>query len=75
MGGIDWHSAPLTSKTVIDSSYRNTQNVRRYFKATCGPDFKFDRDFMAWMKAATDKTLGEAAAEWLSRRAKLASPR
>lgn len=75
MSEIDWHSAPLSSETLITPGYRNTQNVRRFFKAVCGDDFKFDRDFMAWMKAATGKTMGDAAAEWLSRRAKVASNR
>jgi hypothetical protein len=75
MREIDWHSAPLDHATVITPGYRNTQNVRRFFKAACGPDFKLDRDFMAWMKAASGRTMGDAATEWLSRRARVASAR
>lgn len=75
MPEIDWHSAPLDHTTVITSGYRNTQNVRRFFKSACGPDFKFDRDFMAWMKVASGKTMGDAVAEWLARRARVASER
>jgi len=41
-----------------------TQNVRRYFRAQCGDDFKFDVPFMAWMKASIGKTMGDAADEW-----------
>lgn len=57
---IDWHSAPLTPQTRITKEYRNTQNVRRFFKAQLGDDFKFNRPFMAWMKAAEGKTLDQA---------------
>ncbi|MCY0150432.1 DUF6434 domain-containing protein [Hoeflea sp. G2-23] len=63
----DWHSDPITSKTVIDSGYRNTQNVRRFFTAEIGDHFRFDRSFMAWMKAHTGSTMGDAVAEWLRR--------
>jgi len=57
---IDWHSDPLTPQTVITDSYRNTQNVRRFFKAQIGPDFKFNRPFMAWLKENSGLTLGDA---------------
>ncbi len=68
MGGFDWHSAAIERTTPITPDYRNTQNVRRFFRAACGPDFKFDRNFMAWMKAAAGKTMGDAADEWLKRK-------
>lgn len=57
---IDWHCAPLAPETVITDSYRNTQNVRRFFKSQIGPEFKFNRPFMAWMKANSGQTLGDA---------------
>lgn len=60
----DWHSDPVTRATVIDSAYRNTQNVRRFFKAEIGARFNFDRPFIAWMKSHKGSTMGEAAAEW-----------
>jgi Domain of unknown function (DUF6434) len=44
---FDWHGDPITSETPITTAYRNTQNVRRFFKAECGDHFKFDRAFMA----------------------------
>jgi len=65
----DWHSDPITSETVIDAGYRNTQNVRRFFKAVLGERFKFDRPFMAWMKTHTGTTMSDAVAEWLRREA------
>jgi Domain of unknown function (DUF6434) len=65
---FDWHSHEITRRTPVAPSYRNTQNVRRYFVSQCGGDFRFDRSFMAWMKNATGKTMGDAADEWLRRR-------
>ena len=61
---FDWHSAAISRATPINKTYRMTQNVRRYFRAQCGDDFKFDVPFMAWMKASIGKTMGDAADEW-----------
>ena len=47
---FDWHGGEVTRTTQITTSYRNTQNVRRFFKAECGDGFKFDRAFMAWLR-------------------------
>lgn len=33
---FDWHGGKITRKTPITVDYRNTQNVRRFFKAECG---------------------------------------
>jgi len=65
---MDWHSAELTPETVITESYKNTQNVRRFFRAYAGADFKFNVGFMAWMKANVGKTLGEAVLVYLDGR-------
>jgi Domain of unknown function (DUF6434) len=64
---FDWHSDPITRKTPITISYRNTQNVRRFFQAQCGLHFKFVRSFMAWLKDASHKTMGDAVDEWRRR--------
>ena len=48
--GFDWHSDPITRATPVTETYRNTQNVRRFFRQECGDGFSFDRPFMAWMK-------------------------
>jgi hypothetical protein len=50
------------------ASYRNTQNVRRFFRPQCGIDFKFDRPFMAWRKDGVAKTMGNAVDEWERRK-------
>ena len=64
---FDWHSDQITNSTPVTKTYKNTQNVRRYLKNTCGPDFKFNREFMAWIKNGKSKTMGEVASEWLRR--------
>jgi hypothetical protein len=57
---FDWHAAPLNIATVLTDSYRNTQNVRRFFKAQIGSGFSFNIAFMDWMKSNQGKTLGDA---------------
>jgi Domain of unknown function (DUF6434) len=64
---FDWHGDLITLKTPITKTYRNTQNVRRFFKAQCGDHFKFDRAFMAWLKNGKNKTMDDAVKEWLRR--------
>jgi len=64
---FDWHSDHITESTQVTGTYRNTQNVRRFLLEHCGPDFRFDREFMAWIKNGEPKTMGEVAAEWLHR--------
>jgi hypothetical protein len=66
---FDWHGGEITPSTPITDAYRNTQNVRRFFQAECGEDFRFDRAFMAWIKRSTGKTMGEAAEKWRRRQA------
>lgn len=67
MASFDWHRGPITRATPITASYRNTQAVRRFFRAECGEGFRFDRPFMAWLIDGAPKTMGDAADEWLRR--------
>lgn len=48
----------------LDRGYRNTQNVRRFLTEACGPNFHFDRPFMAWLKSGEAKTMGQVADHW-----------
>jgi hypothetical protein len=64
---FDWHGGLVTRATLVDETYRNTQNVRRFLTVQCGPDFKFTRDFMAWVTDGTHKTMGDVADEWSRR--------
>ena len=60
---IDWHSSSLTRPTIVDKDYKNTQNVRRFMFNECGPDFRFDREFMAWIRNDVPKSLGDVVDE------------
>ncbi len=61
---FDWHSDPITRATPVTAHYKNTQNVRRFMREHCGPTFKFDRPFMAWIRNDIPKTLGDVVDEW-----------
>jgi hypothetical protein len=61
---FDWHGAPLTPNTIISDNYKNSQNVRRFFKVHCVEKFHFSIPFMKWMKANTGKKLKDAIIEW-----------
>ncbi|HEX8596654.1 MAG TPA: DUF6434 domain-containing protein [Pseudomonas sp.] len=65
---FNWHNDPITRSVEVDSSYRNTQNVRRFLLEQCGADFRFDRALMAWIKNGQPKTMGDVADEWQRRR-------
>ena len=67
MNRFDWHAHPITRDTPVTSTYRSTQNVRRFLVRECGPRFKFDRPFMQWIKNGTAKTMGDVADEWQRR--------
>lgn len=71
---FDWHSAELTLETEITDSYKNSQNVRRFFKAHAGSGFKFNIQFMKWMRENTGKTLGNAVAEYHRQKETAAAP-
>ena len=70
MVDFDWHCDQVTATTPVTKTYRSTQNVRRFLKEACGPNFKFNRPFMAWIKDGKPKTMGEVATEWLKREQK-----
>ncbi|MCU6498300.1 DUF6434 domain-containing protein [Rugamonas sp. A1-17] len=65
---FDWHGGTISPSTEIDSGYRNTQNVRRFLSGECGPDFKFDRELMAWMRNGGAKNMADVVEEWKRRR-------
>ncbi|MEO8384458.1 MAG: DUF6434 domain-containing protein [Betaproteobacteria bacterium] len=65
---FNWHADLITRETMVDGAYKNTQNVRRFLVLQCGADFKFDRDFMAWIRNGARKSMGDVADEWLGRK-------
>ncbi|MEZ8038227.1 DUF6434 domain-containing protein [Vibrio sp. 1F263] len=64
MDKFDWHCDKITAETPVTNTYKGSQNVRSFLKEACGPDFKFDRPFMAWIKDGNPKTMGDVAREW-----------
>jgi len=64
---FDWHGGHIGRGTMLDAGYRNTQNVRRFLLAQCGPGFRFDRDFMAWIRSGAPHDMGDVADEWQRR--------
>ncbi|HEC54526.1 MAG TPA: hypothetical protein ENI30_04705 [Gammaproteobacteria bacterium] len=64
---FDWHSDLITRSTPVTPRYKNTQNVRRFMHEHCGPGFRFDRPFMAWIRNGLPKTLGDVVDEWQRR--------
>lgn len=71
---FDWHSGPLTRQTEITDNYKNTQNVRRFFKDAIGDGFKFNIAFMEWIRSNTGKTLEDACAAYLDIRNQTEKP-
>ena len=67
---FDWHATPITRQTPIDEGYKNTQNVRRFLTEQCGLGFRFDREFMAWIRDGNPKDMGTVADEWTRRNQK-----
>jgi len=64
---FDWHGGEILRTTEIDADYRNTQNVRRFLQRECGPEFKFDREFMTWIRNGNAKDMGAVVDEWIRR--------
>lgn len=63
---FDWNTEMLTTETKITDNYKNTENVREFFKNQIGDKFKFNVKFMNWMKTAQGRTLGDAIEQWVS---------
>ncbi len=61
---FDWKNGKLTTYSLITDNYKNTENVRKFFKKQIGSHFKFNTKFMSWMKDNKGKPLGEAVTEW-----------
>ncbi len=62
---FNWNTENLSTETFITDSYKNTENVRQFFKNHIGPHFHFSTAFMNWMKGNTGNTLQEAINEWI----------
>ncbi len=61
---FNWAKENLTLATIITDSYKNGPNTRRFFQSQLGEKFKFNIDFMAWMKVNCGKTPQDAVKMW-----------
>lgn len=61
---FNWKTEKLDSSTIITDNYKNSENVRSYFQSVLGAGFKFNVEFMNWMKKNLGKTLKDAAEAW-----------
>jgi len=61
---FDWNKEELFPHTIITDNYKNTENVRTFFKKQIGEYFHFSVDFMNWMKTNEGKLLSDAISEW-----------
>ncbi len=61
---FDWKTEILSLNTIITDNYKNSENVRTFFQNAIGKHFKFNVEFMNWMKTNSGKNLGEAVEKW-----------
>ena len=54
----------MSLDTIITNNYKNTKQVRAFFKEQVGAHFQFNVSFIAWMRVNIGKTLKDATAEW-----------
>lgn len=64
ISNFDWKKEQLGLDTVITDNYKNSENVRLFFIRHLGKSFKFNVQFMNWMKTNTGKTLQDAMEVW-----------
>ena len=61
---FDWNSENLTLMTLITDNYKNTEYVRMFFENHIGKHFKFNVQFMNWMKSNEGRTLQDAVIQY-----------
>lgn len=61
---FDWNVEVLSLDTIITDSYKNTENVRKFFLENIGNQFSFNVQFMNWTKENIGASLKDAIEEW-----------
>lgn len=64
VSSFDWNVEELSLETIITDSYKNTEQVRRFFEQQLGRKFHFSVPFMNWMKKNVGSTLETALIVW-----------
>ena len=57
-------NTPLSLESLIPQGYKNDEKHRSFFKSQIGVHFKFNVQFMDWMKENSGKTYKDAILEW-----------
>lgn len=57
---FDWATESLSVNTLVTDSYKNTENVRAFFRTQIGQSFKFNIDLMNFMKDNLGVSLSDA---------------
>lgn len=57
---FDWNNSPLHLETLITNNYKSTQQVRQFFLQHIGKSFRFNVQFMNWIKSNSGKQLKDA---------------
>lgn len=55
----------ILSSSIIPKVYQNDNKHREFFKKEIGEHFKFNVQFMGWMKSNSGRTYQEAIQEWI----------
>jgi hypothetical protein len=61
---FDWNKASLDLDTTITDNYKNTENVRAFMTKETGSHFRFNTEFIQWMKLNAGKTMRDVITEW-----------
>lgn len=61
---FDWNNETLSLDTVITDSYKNTENVRKFFIENIGNHFSVNVLFIKWTKENIGASLKDAIKEW-----------
>jgi len=61
---FNWNNEVLSLDTILTDSYKNTENVRKFFTEKIGNHFSFNVLFMNWTKENTGASIRDAIEEW-----------
>lgn len=75
ISSFDWNNEKLTLQTLITDNYKNSENVRKFFIMHIGDNFRFNVEFMNWIKQNQGKNLADAIIKWREINALKRNPR
>lgn len=60
----DLNTSEINNDTIITDNYKSSEGVRAFMIAQIGPHFRFNVEFVKWIKQNTGKTMKDAIEEW-----------